>query len=312
MKKRIVCVTLLLAVILSGCSSNRFLNNSLTTKLTDSEYDIIMKRDILSLMMAYPGYITEVERASDGKVYVVMKSGKKIPYDDKQRKNFQQKLQNPDIQDMLEQIYPLEDIDALMPEEFNPGRIRVYPLLNEVYGGSKAQIEKNLKNTMAGYRTFPFNTQNNGSEALTSAMKEITSIAQNNEKVRANVFPVNGTYNYRVVAGTNRLSPHSYGITIDLARDKRDYWQWATREQGDERIKSYPKEIVRVFEKNGFIWGGKWGYFDILHFEYRPEFIIKAKYFKDMPPEGKPWYDGIDNVTEEIRDYITIIEDGLS
>lgn len=34
-----------------------------------------------------------------------------------------------------------------------------------------------------------------------------------------------------------------------------------------------PMEIVRVFEKHGFIWGGRWYHYDTMHFEYRPEFF---------------------------------------
>jgi hypothetical protein len=30
---------------------------------------------------------------------------------------------------------------------------------------------------------------------------------------------------------------------------------------------------VEIFERHGFIWGGKWGHFDTMHFEYRPEFF---------------------------------------
>ncbi len=37
----------------------------------------------------------------------------------------------------------------------------------------------------------------------------------------------------------------------------------------------YPKEIVEVFEKHGFIWGGKWSHYDLMHFEYRPELLQK-------------------------------------
>ena len=37
--------------------------------------------------------------------------------------------------------------------------------------------------------------------------------------------------------------------------------------------------IVESFEKYGFVWGGKWSHFDILHFEYKPEIIIKAQHF---------------------------------
>jgi hypothetical protein len=31
----------------------------------------------------------------------------------------------------------------------------------------------------------------------------------------------------------------------------------------------------------GFIWGGKWLFFDTMHFEYRPEILILS----GMPPE---------------------------
>jgi hypothetical protein len=31
--------------------------------------------------------------------------------------------------------------------------------------------------------------------------------------------------------------------------------------------------IVRVFERHGFIWGGRWRHYDTMHFEYRPELI---------------------------------------
>jgi hypothetical protein len=34
-----------------------------------------------------------------------------------------------------------------------------------------------------------------------------------------------------------------------------------------------PYEIVDIFEKQGFIWGGKWYHFDTMHFEYRPELL---------------------------------------
>ena len=89
-----------------------------------------------------------------------------------------------------------------------------------------------------------------------------------------------GCYNIRDIRGKGgTLSAHSYGIAIDLKSYKRDYWKWSSKEDGKKRICEYPKELIEAFEKNNFVWGGRWGHFDILHFEYRPEIILKAKYF---------------------------------
>jgi hypothetical protein len=256
----------------------------------DDIYNITMKQDLLCLIMAYPEYIAEIETEADGRVYIVMKSGNKILYDDKKQKTPSEKLSNPDLQDMLEQIYPLSPAGSVMKENFDPGRCRVYKLLSEVYGSSKKSIESNLVSLNSGYR---FNGSNNAAESLKAAMNQLIPLAQHNNTISNCLFPMGGTYNYRIIAGTNQLSPHSYGIAIDMAVNNKDYWRWASKEEGDKRISSYPNEIVEVFEKNNFIWGGKWCHFDIMHFEYRPEIILKARYFSNKQSTDKPWYDGV-------------------
>ena len=37
-----------------------------------------------------------------------------------------------------------------------------------------------------------------------------------------------------------------------------------------------PQPVIDAFERNGFVWGGKWLFFDPLHFEYRPETLLLA------------------------------------
>ena len=79
---------------------------------------------------------------------------------------------------------------------------------------------------------------------------------------------VDGTYYYRKVAGTNRLSAHSYGVAIDLDTKYSRYWQW---DKSHKFHNEFPKEIIDIFEKYGFVWGGRWYHYDTMHFEYRPE-----------------------------------------
>ena len=82
-------------------------------KADERDYEVTMKQDILILMLAYPEYVVAVEK-DDDEVYLIMKSGKKIIYDDKKKKSHEEKLENPDIQDMLEQDYPLEKNTEIM------------------------------------------------------------------------------------------------------------------------------------------------------------------------------------------------------
>lgn len=283
---------------------------ALDKNLEDISYDSNMKRDLLILMMAYPEYIENIFKDKSGNVYLLMKSGKKIIYDDKKQKNHEEKLNNPDLQDMLEQIYPLGNVTKLMDTNFDPGRSRVYALTGDIYGSSRGQIEKNLMMVHTNYGSFQFNKNNKAGESLGDAFKELSERAKKNRNISSFLSPCSGTFNYRIIAGTGRLSPHAFGTAVDLASDKRDYWKWASREQGEKRLLSYSKDVVDVFEKNNFVWGGKWGHFDILHFEYRPEIILKAKYFSNSPEYDKPWYYGVP-MDENIKNYIEKINNTL-
>lgn len=276
------------------------------------DYSVKMKQDLLCIMMAYPEYVKTVIKDENGYVYIIMKSGRKILYDDKREKSFDEKLFNTDIQDMMEQVYPLGSIDKVMGKDSDPGRFRVYPLLEEAYGGSRNQIEKNLEIANLVYRNLQFNKNNKASDCLESAIKELVSMSKKNGNISTSLFPYSGTYNYRNISGTNLKSPHSFAIAIDLARDRRDYWKWTTEKEGTSRIKSYPKEIVDVFEKNNFVWGGKWSHFDILHFEYRPEIILKSKYFGNRENSLNKWYDGAPYEDSIVKGYIDRIDNGLN
>jgi hypothetical protein len=92
------------------------------------------------------------------------------------------------------------------------------------------------------------------------------------------------SWNWRNVAGSANRSYHSYGIAIDLLEiqqpGKETYWQW-TRDKGidwrtvtaEQRLDP-PDSVIRIFEEQGFIWGGTWPWYDTMHFEYRPELLI--------------------------------------
>jgi len=66
-----------------------------------------------------------------------------------------------------------------------------------------------------------------------------------------------GCYNPRFIAGTSTLSNHAFGLAIDID---------AMQNQRGTAGHMNP-EVVRIFEKWGFTWGGTWHYTDPMHFE---------------------------------------------
>ena len=112
----------------------------------------------------------------------------------------------------------------------DPGRVRCLRCW-ALYGGTRAAVEANLRSVWTGSGHCPFNQKNGAAAALEAAMGDISGIIAVQPEVGGYVYPISGTYNYRVIAGTNTLSPHAFGIAIDLKSKPGDYWRYATRKQ---------------------------------------------------------------------------------
>ena len=127
------------------------------------------------------------------------------------------------------------------------------------------------------------------SRPLEAVAGELEELIRTDEEVRRFVAGLEALagYNWREIAGTRSRSYHSYGIAVDLAPKsfggRHTYWRWALPHVEEwyaipyERRWMVPQQIVRVFEEHGFVWGGKWFYFDTMHFEYRPEIFILSE-----------------------------------
>ena len=81
----------------------------------------------------------------------------------------------------------------------------------------------------------------------------------------------------RHVADTGQTSMHGWGAAIDINTAFSDYWLWHRAAAGlPTYVNRIPPEIIAVFERHGFIWGGRWAHFDTMHFEYRPELLPRG------------------------------------
>jgi hypothetical protein len=233
--------------------------------------------DIISLFYSYPGYCTGIS-VKGRNIYLLMSNGKRILYDDHKVKSYLEEIENADLQDMLAQPYQLGKVTIDPLQDFNPGGGRQIDFFKAVYGRDKLDASENLIPVNFLGKKLLFNRKNGAAEALNRVSRELNILLKHNPQFRKYIFPVGGTYNWRNIAGSKRLSPHALGIAIDLNSSRGAYWRWDMNGRTIfSKRQNYPTEIINAFEKNNFIWGGKWFFYDLMHFEYRPEIFMKNR-----------------------------------
>jgi len=179
---------------------------------------------------------------------------------------------------MFYQTYPLANPTDRLPKDFDPGRYRVEALFMALYGDSESAVAKNCVAVEFCGHSVKFNARYGAADALHAVSADLTPLLARKPELRSYVDKLAGTFNWRKVAGTERLSNHSFATAIDLNPKKAAYWRWQSPTQIETfSRKNWPTEIIEAFERHGFIWGGKWWHFDTMHFEYRPEIIAYAK-----------------------------------
>jgi hypothetical protein len=148
-----------------------------------------------------------------------------------------------------------------------------------IYGATRAEVEARLvtvREPALDALGFQVTTAEGVDCQLAAAL---AAIAETGGDTGALFQSVGGGFNWRQIAGTERLSAHSWGIAIDLNPALGPYWAWSGAEEGaaGRFENAIPPKVVMAFERYGFIWGGKWHHFDAMHFEYRPEIILHAR-----------------------------------
>lgn len=237
------------------------------------------------LIAGYPGIVNAV---SGNKVAFTDASA--LPLDDgKGVKTFAEWLNAPDIEDMFEPPYAAGEHKSAPRPMSDPGRARNQDFFAKVYGDCrKGEVERRLADVVwlgrkKGGR-LKVTSVNGVAARLAAVSAELDALPQRFDKF---LLKPAGGYNCRKIAGTQQMSPHGYGIAVDIAPGPAHYWRW---DRAAEQVpplyrNTVPFEIVAIFEKHGFIWGGKWSHFDTMHFEYRPELLPPSV---PLPPAAGP------------------------
>ena len=192
------------------------------------------------------------------------------------------KVFEPDLASQVAAAYPKGNAAIPADPEADPGRVRYTPFFAHMYGATREAVVRNIVRVRWPTRRaggfIEVSRVNGADRQLGKVADELSQLPRSFAKYFD--APAGG-FVWRPIAGTTRLSGHAFGIAIDINTKLSDYWRdslaigenetsWRQRRPVVSRI---PYEIVAAFERNGFIWGGKWYHYDTMHFEYRPEML---------------------------------------
>lgn len=197
------------------------------------------------------------------------------------RRTFAQQLDRADFLDQLSQPYPSGFGTPAVNHD--PGRLRQTALFQALYGATPSRVREALVATawapLAGTVMF------HGAHGAAQALAQVGQTLALDPRTRALAAEHLGTFNPRVIAGTDRPSAHGFAIAIDLRfpAPLHAYWAWRGCKEAEpcpypDGVLSDPtlRAVVTAFEQHGFVWGGKWHHYDTMHFEYRPELFAPA------------------------------------
>ena len=106
-----------------------------------------------------------------------------------------------------------------------PGRITVADCL---WRKNAAQVGENLVSVDFAGKKIRVNRNNGVADAFARLDGKLEKVRSVNPAYRKYFDKMGGTFVWRKIAGTNRLSSHSFGITLDLNPALGGYWRWGT------------------------------------------------------------------------------------
>ncbi|MFT5265247.1 MAG: peptidoglycan L-alanyl-D-glutamate endopeptidase CwlK [Polaribacter sp.] len=260
-----------LALLIIGCVQERPKEEK---QKAPKEVAKVIPVGIQKLMKAYPDFI--VGGTDDS---ILWYDGNTMLYDDKNSsKSFDALLNEPDLQDHFVFVYPKAELKNPPGRNQDAGRIRYEPFFKKMYGDNPKAVQANFTTVIWLPSTLNKKIGVSKINGVAEQMQKVSNELDGKPHLHKYLENIGGVFNWRKIAGTERLSAHSFGITIDLNPKFAHYWKWTSKNVKESDVIAYqnqiPHEIVAIFEKYGFIWGGKWYHFDTMHFEYRPELLV--------------------------------------
>ena len=228
------------------------------------------RRRLDDLLRAYPEQPARLRRH-----HLIWRDGTRMAVDDgRPDKTMEEQMRDGSILDQLRLSYPAGA--PLPPAREDPGRVRNRALFDKMYGDctqgevSPKLVPRRLAADTWGH-TMSITSVNGVDRQLAAVSRELDDAARRatrSTSIRSAAPTRAGRRRYRPDqhARLGSGDRHQHGLS--------DYWLWRHAAGGTAAYANrIPPEIVEIFERHGFIWGGRWAHFDTMHFEYRPELL---------------------------------------
>ena len=199
--------------------------------------------------------------------------------------------------EVCDPIFYEYSLEPLTEPPAAPDEMPVYctDLLESLWGDEETEIREHGSSvTFLDHRMFVNDLL---IEPLAAVERDLREAARRDASVADWMAELDVTYSFisRKIAGSPTRSHHGWGLAVDFVPESYEgghvYWRWSRvfEKQGWDRIPleerwSPPRAVVEIFERRGFVWGGKWAHFDVIHFEYRPEIILYNRLISASDP----------------------------
>ena len=238
--------------------------------------------EVAALLVKYESFIEEVTHMDDdvgfliGDTWIYFRDGRMLT---KESIRYQDRYKSIFYDYTLGRVTKLPEYEELT--------LRSPDFLNHLFGTNEIKLRERCD--WVPFLNHNAYMNNFCERALRNVEVEILKAAKNDQEVQAFIENLKTIYSFqqRKIRGTENTSYHSYGLALDLVPTSynRKYvnWKWSTAFIDEwqliplEKRWSPPQVVIDAFEKNGFVWGGKWIHFDAVHFEYAPEIILLAQ-----------------------------------
>lgn len=288
--------------IVKPCAFIFFLIITLSFICTESKLEKVMQNPYLvlrSLLMSYPDKISSVDYDYEHNEWFITIGSARLYWAEGRLLPKEEVANAQKWRPIVDYLYPKTTPD---PKDFSNELVeqirqksdaqtrKTAPLYHIAFfdalynGGTRRLVESHIKRfDYLGTRVSVHTSIIPALLRVETKLKEQALFDSEVAKFIESISSIEG-YNWRDIADSSERSNHSWGIAIDILpknwKNKNVYWNWVSWFNSDwmliplDRRWLPPESVIKIFESEGFIWGGKWYLWDTMHFEYRPELLL--------------------------------------